>query len=243
MKFPGYNGRDNVRATHRLITDALGIPHLKLLTGMSSGAEHSVQFAVSYPDFMTAILPINGGGLWGTQGFFTGSLMTSSIEVCKGWNDGNYDKNPQQCATNAASVQIFYFYTRDWWDQYVDTPEAYTKWRNTWGEYYLDIQDARDLYYRVMAWYRGWIGDTPGFENDLDAIFASIKAKTLFIYNPYDGFYSPQHVELQVKAIRDARAVAIDSIGGHITCCNADPQATREMGDVIREFLIELDGE
>jgi homoserine acetyltransferase len=94
-----------------------------------------------------------------------------------------------------------------------------------------------------MAWHRGWIGDTPGFENDLDAIFASIKAKTLFIYNPYDGFYSPQHVELQVKAIRDARAVAIDSIGGHITCCNADPQATREMGDVIREFLIELDGE
>ena len=34
-------------------------------------------------------------------------------------------------------------YTREWWDQYIDTPEAYTKWRNQWCEYYLDIQDAR----------------------------------------------------------------------------------------------------
>jgi hypothetical protein len=31
----------------------------------------------------------------------------------------------------------------EWWDHYIDTPEAYTKWRNQWCEYYLDIQDAR----------------------------------------------------------------------------------------------------
>ena len=241
MKFPGYNGRDNVRATYKLVTEALGIPHLLVVSGMSSGAEDGVQFAVSYPDFMTAILSINGGALWGTQGFFTGSMMLSSIEACAGWDEGNYDKNPKQCASNAASVEIFHFYTRDWWDKYVDSPEAYTKWRNTWGEYFIDIQDARDLYYRVMAWYRGWIGDTPGFGNDLDAIFGSIKAKALFVYNPYDRFYSPMHIDYQVKAIPDARAVAVESIGGHVTCCNADPQATDKMGAAIREFLLELE--
>ena len=240
MKFPFYNGRDMVRAQYRLITDALGIPHLLAVTGISSGADHSVQFAVSYPDFMDGIFPIVGGAVWGTQGYFFGSLMLSSIEACKGWDSGNYDENPKQCASNALSVLIPYFYTREWWDQYIDTPEAYTKWRNNWGDYYLDVQDARDLYYRAMAWGRGWVGDTPGFDGDLNAALRSIKAKTLFVYSPRDQFHLPHHVEIQVKAIPNARAVSIDSVAGHLICCNGDPQATRVMGEAIRGFLQEL---
>ncbi len=240
MKFPFYNGRDMVRAQYRLITEALTIPRLLAITGISSGADHSVQFAVSYPDFADGIFPISGGALWGTQGFFFGSLMVSNIESCEGWEGGNYDKNPTQCATNSLSALIPYFYTRDWWDQYIDTPESYTNWRNAWGEYYLDIQDARDLYYRSMAAGNGWVGNTPGFDGDLDAVLGSIEAKTLFIYSPRDQFFLPHHIETQVKAIPDARAVAIDSVGGHLICCNADPQATEKLGEAIREFLSEL---
>jgi hypothetical protein len=47
-------------------------------------------------------------------------------------------------------------------------------------------------------------------------------------------------VDAQVKMIPSARALAIDSIAGHLMCCNADPQATRIMGDGIRKFLEEL---
>jgi len=137
MKFPLYNGRDMVKAQYRLITETLGISHLRAVTGISSGADDSVQFAVSYPDFMDGIFPISGGAVSGTQGYFFGPLMISIIESCEGWDGGNYDKNPERCASNALSQLIPYFYTREWWDQYVDTPEAYTKWRNTWGDYYL----------------------------------------------------------------------------------------------------------
>ena len=108
------------------------------------------------------------------------------------------------------------------------------------GDYYLDVQDARDLYYLAMASGRGWVGDTPGFNGDLNAALASIKARTLFIYNPRDQFYLPHHIETQVKAIPHARAVAIDSIAGHLICCNADPHATWVMGEAIREFLQDL---
>jgi homoserine O-acetyltransferase len=240
MKFPFYNGRDMVKAQYRLITETLGISHLLAVTGISSGADHSVQFAVSYPDFMDGIFPVVGGALWGTQGYFFGPLMISIIESCEGWDGGNYDKNPERCASNALSQLIPYFYTREWWDQYVDTPEAYTRWRNTWGDYYLDVQDARDLYYLAMASGRGWVGDTPGFNGDLNAALASIKARTLFIYNPRDQFYLPHHIETQVKAIPHARSVAIDSVAGHLICCNADPHATWVMGEAIREFLQDL---
>jgi homoserine O-acetyltransferase len=237
MSFPQYSVRDRVKAEHKVVTQALRIPHLLAVTGISAGAGRSVQLAVSYPDFMDGIVPISGGALETTHGFFRNRLMISIIESCVGWNGGNYDENPKGCAANAISVLVPYQYSREWWDQYIDTPEAYTKWRNTWGDYYLDIQDARDLYYRLRV--GGWVGDTPGF-NGLDAALRSIKAKALFLMNPRDQFVAPQHVETQVKAIRKARVVWIDSVAGHQICCNADPNATRILGEAMSEFLQEL---
>ena len=240
MAFPQYKPRDKVKAEHKLVTEGLDISHLLAVTGISTGADNSVQMAVSYPDFMDGFFPISGGALWTTQGFSLGALMTSIIESCAGWNGGNYDANPKVCAANALWTIVPLFHTREWWDQYIDSPEAYTKWRNTQGDYYLDIQDARDLYYRNMAEFRGWVGDTPGFNGDLTTILRSIKAKTLFIANPRDQWFPSHYVETQVKAIPDARVVWIDSVAGHLICCNADPNATRILGDAIRAFLQEL---
>jgi homoserine O-acetyltransferase len=189
---------------------------------------------------MDGIFPIVGGTPFTAQGFLIGSWMVSIIESCKGWDGGNYEENPKSCASNALTVFIPYFYTRNWWETDVDTPEAYTKWRDTWGDYYLDVQDARDLYYRTVAAGRGWLGDTPGFNGDLSAALRSIKAKAVFILNPQDQFFPPQHVDAYVKAIPHARVVWVDSPAGHIICCNADPNATRRMGEAIREFLHEL---
>jgi homoserine O-acetyltransferase len=156
MAFPSYNGRDMIRAQHKLITEGLGISHLLAVTGISSGADHSVQYAVSYPDFMDGIFPIVGGTPFTTQGRLIGSWMMSIIESCKGWDGGNYEENPKGCASNALSVLIPYFYTRDWWETDVDTPEAYTKWRDNWGDYYLDVQE------RVTCTTEKWPRDEGG---------------------------------------------------------------------------------
>lgn len=240
MKFPFYNGRDMVKAQYRLITETLGIPHLLAVMGTSSAAPDTIQFAVSYPRFMDGILPVVGGALGTPKTRFRRALALSIIESCQGWDGGNYDQNPKQCATNALSVSVLDFYTRDWWGEYLDTPEAYTKWRNTFGEYYIDVQDTRDLYYRIVAFGRGWVGDTPGFDGNLDKALGSIQAKTLLIYNPRDEGHWQPHLDAQVRAIPRARALAIDSVGGHTIYGNAEPRATRILGDAIREFLEEL---
>lgn len=241
MKFPFYKGRDMVNAQYRLITEVLGISRLLAVTGISSGADHSVQFAVSYPQFMDGIFPVAGGVLWSDNYRLRRSLALSMLDSCKGWDGGHYDENPKHCATDLVSIWAQYFYTPQWWNEYTDTPEAYTKWRETFGAYYIDIQDARDVYYRIKA--GGWVGDTPGLGGDLAKALGSIKAKTLFIYSPQDQFFQPSHVEAQVKMIPNARALAIDSIAGHWICCNADPQATRVMEGAIRGFLRDLEGQ
>lgn len=243
MKFPLFNGRDINTASYRLVTETLGIRRLAAMTGISSGAGDSVQFAVSYPQFVDGIVPVVGGALWSADGSFRGRSGASIIQSCKGWDDGNYDENPKQCATNALSQWVHYFFTQQWWDEYVDTPEAYTNWRNTIGQDYLDVQDTRDLFYRIAAFGRGWVGDTPGFGGELAKALGAIKAKTLFLYSPQDRFSQPQHIGAQVKMIPYARALAIDSSAGHMICCNADPNATRIMGDAIRAFLQELDAQ
>ena len=240
MNFPQYKGRDRVKAEYLLVTQTLEIPHLRAVTGISSGADASVQMAVSYPDFMDAIMPISGGGLYTTQGFSFGPLVLSILKSCAGWSGGNYLQNPKVCAYNAMSVFIPFMYTQAWWDQFIDSPEAYTKWRNTQGEYYFDIQDARDLYYRQTADLSGWVADTPGFNGDLTAILGSIRAKTLFLANPHDQFVPKPYYETMVNSIPNARVAWIDSVAGHLMCCNADPNATRILGEAIRAFLQQL---
>ena len=240
MKFPQFNGRDKNKAVYKLVTEKLGIGHLLMITGISDGADYSVQFAVTYPDFMDSIVPLSGGSPGTSQSYSFVPLMSSIIESCVGWEGGNYSQNPKSCATNALSVLLPFFYSREWWDLYIDAPEAYDRWRKNWGAHYLDVQDTRDLYYGIKAWDNGWVGDSPGFNNDLNAALGSIKAKTLFIYSPHDQFYLPHQIELTVKAISGARSVAIDSPAGHLICCNGDPNATFAIGEAFKAFLKEL---
>jgi homoserine O-acetyltransferase/O-succinyltransferase len=229
-----------VQAQHKLVTQGLGIVHLLAVAGISSGAVYSLQYAVSYPNFMDGIIPIVGGVLDGTAGFLQGEAMHSILETCAGWDGGNYDLNPAACATNSISVLVSHFYTRDWWERYVDTPEAYQRWRTAMGAFYLDIQDTRDLYYLNRSSETGTIDDTPGFNGDGMAALRSIKAKALFVYNLRDELFPPQKIELQIQAIPGARGAPIDSLAGHTIWYNADPQATVVMSLAIKAFLSEL---
>ena len=207
MKFPFLQRARQVKAEYRLVTETLGIPHLLAVTGISSGAIHSVQFAVSYPDFMDGIFPIVGGALWRHQGIFFGSLMVRFIESCHGWNGGNYDENPKACAANALSVLIPYFYTREWWDQYIDTPEAYTKWRNHWGDYYLDVQDARDLYYLLMALGAAGSATRQGFNGDLMRRWARSRRRPCSSISPHDHSFRRSISKLRRKRSRTRASV------------------------------------
>ena len=149
MTFPFYNVRDMVKANYRLMTEDAGNPASAGRDRDLVGSRSERAVRGELPRLHGRHLPDCGRGLWGTtQAYFYG--VVDDVESSSPARDGTAattTRTPTQCASNGLSVLIPYFYTREWWDQYVDTPEAYTKWRNNWGDYYLDIQDARDLYY------------------------------------------------------------------------------------------------
>src|SRR5436309_3518494 len=58
MRFPKYGYGDMVRAQHRLLTDCLGVDHLRLVMGTSMGGMHTWVWGYTYPGFMDALMPL-----------------------------------------------------------------------------------------------------------------------------------------------------------------------------------------
>jgi len=56
-RFPHVSLWDNVACQYRLITEALGVKRIALVTGWSMAGCQSYQWAAQYPDFVDAILP------------------------------------------------------------------------------------------------------------------------------------------------------------------------------------------
>jgi len=57
-RFPQYDYDDMVAAHQRLLTEGLGVNHLRLVMGTSMGCMHSFVWGETHPDFMDALLPM-----------------------------------------------------------------------------------------------------------------------------------------------------------------------------------------
>lgn len=95
MKFPHYNYEDMVRADYRLLTEGLGVDHLRLAMGTSMGAMHSWTWGYLYPDFMDALMPLASAPveIAGRNRMFRAMIM-QAIKGDPDWNDGEYTKPP-----------------------------------------------------------------------------------------------------------------------------------------------------
>ncbi len=58
MAFPRFVIRDMVESQYRLVTQKFGIDHLFAVVGASMGGMQSLQWGVSHPDMMDALVPI-----------------------------------------------------------------------------------------------------------------------------------------------------------------------------------------
>lgn len=57
-KFPHYGYQDMVTAQYRLVTEGLGLKHLRLVMGTSMGGMQTWMWGERYPDFMSALMPL-----------------------------------------------------------------------------------------------------------------------------------------------------------------------------------------
>ncbi|WP_316165835.1 MULTISPECIES: alpha/beta fold hydrolase [unclassified Bradyrhizobium] len=95
-KFPAYDYADMVDAQYRLVTEGLGIKHLRLVIGNSMGGMHSWIWGTRYPDFMDALAPMASQPTeMAARNWMLRRIMLDTIRNDPDYNGGNYTSQPR----------------------------------------------------------------------------------------------------------------------------------------------------
>ncbi|WP_257169436.1 alpha/beta fold hydrolase [Bradyrhizobium sp. SRS-191] len=95
-KFPAYDYADMVDAQHRLLTEGLGIKHVRLIIGNSMGGMHSWVWATRYPEFMDIAVPMASQPTeMAARNWMLRRIMLETIRNDPDYNGGNYTSQPR----------------------------------------------------------------------------------------------------------------------------------------------------
>ncbi len=93
--FPRYNYADMVAAQHRLVTEGLGIRHLRLVLGNSMGGMHAWLWATTHPGMMDAVVPMASQPTgMASRNWVLRRLLVETIRRDPAYADGNYTSPP-----------------------------------------------------------------------------------------------------------------------------------------------------
>ena len=102
MNFPNYDYDDMVRAQHALLTDGLGVDHLRLVMGTSMGGMHTWMWAYMFPDFMDAAMPLASLPVEiAGRNRMMRKMVIDAIKSDPAWKGGDYEEKPMVGLTAA----------------------------------------------------------------------------------------------------------------------------------------------
>jgi homoserine O-acetyltransferase len=152
MKFPKYTYDDMIRADYTVLTQQMGINHLRLILGTSMGAMHCWVWAETYPDFMDACManasePVEIGG----RNRITRFAAIQCVESDPTWKGGDYTE-PPAAGLRGAYTSMMWMTSSPWQMQRrTPTREQAEKAYNNAAENFIRHQDANDMIYAFDA--------------------------------------------------------------------------------------------
>jgi homoserine O-acetyltransferase len=94
--FPHYDYTDMVDAQYRLVTEGLGIKHLRLVIGNSMGGMHTWIWSVRYPQMMDVAVPMaSQPTAMAARNWMLRRAMIETIRNDPDYNGGNYTSPPR----------------------------------------------------------------------------------------------------------------------------------------------------
>jgi homoserine O-acetyltransferase len=95
-KFPRYNYDDMVAAQYRLLTEHLGIRHLRLIIGNSMGGMETWTWGTTYPDFADVLVPMAAQPTaMSSRNWILRRLLIETVQRDPDYKDGNYTSPPK----------------------------------------------------------------------------------------------------------------------------------------------------
>jgi len=98
--FPRYGYLDMIEAQYRLLTEGLGVTHLRLVMGTSMGGMHTWLWGERHRDFMDALMPLASlpTQISGRNRVWR-RIVIDAIRNDPAWHDGNYATQPPSLRT------------------------------------------------------------------------------------------------------------------------------------------------
>lgn len=150
-RFPHYGYNDMVTAQHRLLTEGLGVNHLRLVLGTSMGGMHTWVWGERFPDFMDALLPLASLPVQiAGRNRMMRRMVIDSIKKDPEWRDGEYTEQPRGLTT-AMYTLLFMTSSPLQWQAQAPTRESADRLFDELVQRRLAGADANDMLYAFDA--------------------------------------------------------------------------------------------
>ena len=226
LAFPRFGIRDMVESQRRMLTEVLGIAHLRAVAGISMGGMQTIQWGVTHPELVDRIVPIVGSPQLTSQDLLLWSAELNALESSIAYENGNYRGRP----TIRAVHQIHALALTTPAHRAAETSrEAFPKFLASFEN---DTSfDWNDWHRQLEAMIAHDVGKPYG---SLDAAAKRVKAKALFVVADQDHMVSPIPARAFAKQIgATARVVAVDGPCGHLApVCEA-----KKLSALVSPFL------
>jgi homoserine O-acetyltransferase len=225
--FPQYDYDDMVAAHHLLLTEGLGVNHLRLVMGTSMGCMHSFVWGETHPDFMDALMPLacQPVQIAGRNRIWRKMVM-DAIRNDPEWRGGEYSAEPRQALRTALDLLLIAGSAPLYMQKAYPTRDAADKELDDYFKAHFAALDANDLLYQVNA----------SRNYDPSPQLEKITAPVMYI-NSADDFINPPELgiaEREIKRVKNGRFVLLpitDETRGH---------GTHTRGAVWKQYLAEL---
>jgi homoserine O-acetyltransferase len=238
MRFPRFALRDMVAAQRRLLTEHLGVDRLAAVVGASMGGMQALQWAVTHPDAMDAVVamtPMAKTAPWA-------ALVTEAARSClmadPAWTGDGFAGAPER-GRRAFVAVMNALLTR--------TPEALAhlgdaadarRWLDDLVVHQQAVGvDPHDYLFQSWAYDAHDVGGGDGFAGDTAAALGSIRARTLVLCPPQDLFNPSAAGRAAAATIPGARFVEIPSLQGHMAATSTRADDAAFLNRAIADFL------
>jgi homoserine O-acetyltransferase len=226
-RFPHYTYDDMVAAQHQLLTEKLGVNHLRLVMGTSMGGMQTWVWGETYPDFMDTLMPLASlpVEIAGRNRMMRRMIM-DAIRSDPTWQGGDYKSQPQQGLAAAINILLLMGSSPLQWQKLAPTREAADKFYEDRMKAQLARTDANDMLYQFDA----------SREYNPSPRLETIKAPLTAI-NSADDLINPPELgimEHEIKRVKRGRYILIpvsDETRGH---------GTHSLPAIWQQYLSEL---
>jgi homoserine O-acetyltransferase/O-succinyltransferase len=149
LRFPRYTYADMVALQHRLLTEGLGVDHLRLVLGTSMGGMHAWMWGTLHPGFMDGLVPLAAvpTAIVGRNRIWRKMLM-DGIRDDPAWNGGEYREPPRVGLRSALRLLVLMGAAPIHWQKQAGTRAAADAFLDEQIERRLPAVDANDMLYQ-----------------------------------------------------------------------------------------------